>query len=161
MAHYLYRKTGGRVESMSINAYSIPVKAQPYLDQVENPTAPDGPSLSPPKVYLAGVLRNATQAEIDAFAANEQADENSENKIRFKQFLDDGNHRMPLFKALATITVDEINILRSWITSFKEEVALAVTLADLKARVALLPDVNDRTYSQLKTALKNRVDSQA
>lgn len=64
-----------------------------------------------------------------------------------------------LQRALADIVKDELNILRGWIVSFKSEVALAITLADLKVRVAALPDLPDRTLSQLRTAIKNRIDS--
>lgn len=71
----------------------------------------------------------------------------------------DGFSDLPLaLRAFASITVDEINILRQWITSFKTQVALATTLADLKTRVAGLPTVNDRTLSQLKTAIQSRID---
>lgn len=161
MAFYLYRKNGGQVDSVSLQAYVIPAKSQDYFDQVENPTLQDGASLIPPKVYVGGVLRNATAPEIAAFATKAQEDDDTENKKRYKLFLDDGNHRMPMFKALATIMVDEINILRGWLASYKTEVAAASSLADLKTRVAALPNTPDRTNSQLKTALKNRVDSQS
>lgn len=161
MAHYLYRKNGGKVEGMSVHAYTLSGVGATYYDQVENPTAQDGEGLAPPKVYLGGVLRNATAEEIAAFAAKAKEDDDAENKSRFKKFLDDGDHRMPLFKALATITMDELNILRQWVQSFKVEVAAASSLADLKTRVASLPELEDRTAAQLKTAIKNRVDSQS
>jgi hypothetical protein len=157
---YYYRISNGWVESQSINQYVIHPN-DVYHDQVENPTAPDGNSLNPRKVYVGGVLRNATQEEIDGVAAAEQADIDAENKVRYKLFLDDGNHRMPLFKAMATITVDEINLLRGWIMDFKQAVADSITLLDFKTRVAALDNMPDRTNAQLKTAIKNRVDSQA
>ena len=65
----------------------------------------------------------------------------------------------PLYqRAFADILKDEINILRGWTVSFKAEVAAATNLADLKTRVATLPTLNDRTLSQLKTAITNRID---
>lgn len=64
-----------------------------------------------------------------------------------------------LLRALADILKDEINILRGWLVSFKAQSAAATSLADFKARVATLPDTPDRTLSQLKTAIINRINS--
>lgn len=161
MAFFFYRKTGGQVESVSVNSFTIPVKAQDYFAQVENPTAPDGTSLVPAKVYLSNTLRNATAEEIAAFPDHVAADDKTENIKQNKEFLDDGNHQRPALKAIATVTVDEINTLRAWITAFKVEVAAAASLADLKTRVASLSDLNARTAAQVKTAIKDRMDSQA
>lgn len=71
----------------------------------------------------------------------------------------DGFSTNPLFqRALADIIKDEFNILRKWTRDFKVEVAAASSLADLKARIATLSTLNDRTLDQLKTAIKSRVD---
>lgn len=64
-----------------------------------------------------------------------------------------------LLRAIADIIKDEINLLRQWTASFKGEVASASNLADLKTRVATLPNLSDRTLSQLKTEIQNRIDS--
>jgi len=60
-------------------------------------------------------------------------------------------------RALAKLTIDEINDLRQWIAAFKVQVAAASTLADLKTRVATLPATPDRTLAQAKTAYKNLI----
>jgi hypothetical protein len=56
-------------------------------------------------------------------------------------------------------TLDEFNVVREWIAAFKVEVAAAVSLADLKARVAGLPAMPDRTIAQIKTAIRDKIDA--
>jgi len=72
----------------------------------------------------------------------------------------DGFNDIPLaLRSFAAIATDEFNIVRHWTVSFKAEVAAATTLADLKTRVSGLPTLDNRTLSQLKTAIKNKIDS--
>lgn len=60
-------------------------------------------------------------------------------------------------RAFALITLDEVNALRNMWTAFKAEVDAAASLADLKARVASLPNLPERTSQQLRTAIQNRI----
>ena len=53
-------------------------------------------------------------------------------------------------RALIDILIKELNDTRKWTRDFKTEVAAATNLADLKARVANLPTLNDRTLAQAK-----------
>lgn len=62
-------------------------------------------------------------------------------------------------RAIVLVAIDEINILRDWITQFKSQVALASSLADLKTRVAALPNVPQRTATQAKTAVASKIDA--
>jgi hypothetical protein len=55
--------------------------------------------------------------------------------------------------------MDEVNNLRGWIVSFKAATAASSSLADLKTRVAALPNMPDRTTNQLVTALSTTLDS--
>jgi hypothetical protein len=64
-----------------------------------------------------------------------------------------------LTRAVVLVSLDEVNLLRQWITDFKAEVALASSLADLKARVATLDSLAQRTATQAKTAVRNRIDT--
>jgi len=64
-------------------------------------------------------------------------------------------------RALASIVLDEINALRGWLSSFQGEVAAATSLADLKARVATLPAMPDRTVTQLRNAIDSKIDGDA
>lgn len=66
-----------------------------------------------------------------------------------------------ILRALAAVTLDEVNVLRQWIASFKSEVAGATSLADLKTRVAGLPSMPDRTAVQLRAAIENKLDGNA
>lgn len=62
-------------------------------------------------------------------------------------------------RSVLLVAVDEINNLRQWLTSFKAAVAAATTLADLKTRVAALPNTPDRTPAQAKAAILNKMGS--
>lgn len=59
--------------------------------------------------------------------------------------------------ALALLSLDELNGLRQWIAGFKIAVAAATSLADLKTRVAALPNTPDRTRRQLLDAVRARL----
>lgn len=64
-----------------------------------------------------------------------------------------------ILRAVVILTVDELNILRQWVMSFKAAVAAATSLADLKTRVAALPNLNDRTNAQARNAIEDHVDN--
>ncbi len=66
-----------------------------------------------------------------------------------------------LMRSVIAVAIDEINTLRQWLAAFKIEVAAASSLADLKTRVATLPSTPDRTLSQAKTAIQNKINSGA
>jgi len=59
--------------------------------------------------------------------------------------------------ALALLSLEEINALRQWITSYKAAVAGATSLANLQTRVAALPNVPDRSRAQLLAAVRNKL----
>lgn len=62
-------------------------------------------------------------------------------------------------RAVVLVSMDEVNALRGWLTSFKAAVAASATLADLKTRVAALPALPDRTAAQAKAAVVARLDT--
>jgi hypothetical protein len=64
-----------------------------------------------------------------------------------------------LARATAAVLVDELNDIREWIAAFKVQVAASTTLADLKTRVAALPNMPDRTLAQAKTAIGNKIST--
>lgn len=66
-----------------------------------------------------------------------------------------------LIRAVAGVTMDELNAIRQWIEAFKAQVALATTLADLKTRVAALPAMPDRTLTQARTAIQAKITAGA
>lgn len=62
-------------------------------------------------------------------------------------------------RGIVLVAVDEINLLRQWLTTFKAEVAAATSLADLKTRVAGLPNLPDRTPVQAKNAVTSKINA--
>lgn len=64
-------------------------------------------------------------------------------------------------RAIADMVISELNNIRQWIAAFKVEVAAATNLADLKTRVAGLPNMPDRTLAQARTAYKNSINAGA
>lgn len=91
----------------------------------------------------------------DAMAASQTLSIRTAAKSEFDGFADN-----PLFlRALADILKDEINILRKRDRDRSTDVAAATSLADLKTRWAARASLDDRTLSQLKTAIQDRVDS--
>ena len=104
----------------------------------------------------------AAQAAIDAFDWSSPAQvawENQKSRTEAEGEVTAVTNRGKVLRALAAVLVDEINILRGWLVSFKAEVAAATNLADLKTRVAGLPNTPDRTLAQAKTAVANKISS--
>jgi hypothetical protein len=62
-------------------------------------------------------------------------------------------------RAIAWLLVNQLNTLRSWDASFKAAVAASVSLTDLKARVALLPDLGQISLSAARQALRDLLDA--
>lgn len=74
-------------------------------------------------------------------------------------FLNDPNPASRTQRGAALVTMDELNLLRQWIMTFKAAVAAATTLADLKTRVAALNDLADRNAGQINGAIQNRINA--
>lgn len=132
---------------------SIPIDG---ISGVVSPYNPTTVRVSPPS------LQAAAQPIIDAFDPSQaaqdawQALQNQNQAIAFMTVL--GNQARA-YRAVAAIMVDEINALRDWITGFKAAVAAATSLADLKTRVAALPNTPDRTMQQAKDAFIAKIQS--
>ena len=60
-------------------------------------------------------------------------------------------------EAEALVILDELNIIRNWITSFKAAVAAATSLADLQSRVAALDNMPERNQSQIIPAIESKL----
>lgn len=102
----------------------------------------------------------AAQAVIDGFDTGDAAQaawENTDQRTAASAAVTDTNTPGKVYRGIAAVLVDEINILRQWLASFKTEVAAATSLADLKTRVATLPATPDRTLAQAKTAVQNAI----
>ncbi len=108
-------------------------------------------------------LQAAAQPTITAFDDSPAAQATFDNSQYRANSVDDiDNNKSGVYKSLrsaASLLVDEENLIRQWLMSFKVEVAAATSLADLKTRVATLPAMPDRTMAQAKTAMKAKVNS--
>lgn len=171
MPNALYRINGGEVIKISTvtPSQTWPDIDTTYFGVLIDPTFPDGTAILD-GTGAARVLgfakfadvggaevRNAIQAEIDAFDPAETADENLQDAAGAEDLFLNHPRFRKLMTAYSDIIKDEINILRSWIVDFKAEVAAATSLVTLKTGVAGLPDLPDRTLAQLKTAIQNRI----
>lgn len=85
-------------------------------------------------------IKTAQQQAKDAFGAS-----NADSLIRER--------------AVMLTLIDELNLLRQWITSFKAATAASSSLADLKARVAALANMPDRTATQARNSVAAKIDS--
>jgi hypothetical protein len=108
-------------------------------------------------------LQAAAQATINAFDGSQAAQDawnaitqEQKNAVLLINLLDSYSRS---HRAIASLTVDEINTLREWIVAFKVATAAASSLANLQSRVAALPDLPDRTLSQAKAAFISKVNS--
>lgn len=111
--------------------------------------------------FESGSILEMTSSEKTAVDAAEAAIADAATRLGAKQLIVGFSIQPLLLRALADILKDEINIIRGWTVSFKAQVALATTLADLKVRVATLPTLSDRTLAQLRTAIQNRIDDRS
>lgn len=70
----------------------------------------------------------------------------------------DTDGQAKLYRAVANVALDEINIVRAWTVSLKAAVAAATSLANLQTRVAALDTLNARTMNQLANAIDAKID---
>lgn len=110
--------------------------------------------------HVAGAIQLMTQGEKDAIDAAAAAAVIANAKTAAKAIQDDLTSQSRAIRAVVKETVDELNAIRQWIVAFKVQVAAATNLANLQTRVAALPDMPDRTYTQAKTAINNIVDGE-
>ncbi len=174
----LYRKASNEVLKISLNGQLFDDRDTTFFGVLTDPDFPDGTGpvrellpddswgdlrvlgyakIAEPGTGANGTVRLATQPEIDGFAALETDDTNQMDANRVSDWVDNHPQFRKFFKAFADINIDEFNIVRQWIMSFKAEVAAATSLADLQARVAALSDLPDRNLTQLRDAMIARI----
>lgn len=101
-----------------------------------------------------------TQADLDAQVNPSPAQVRDGQKESARALFDKPTAVSALHRAELKLILTEINTLRSWVVSLKAAVVAATTLADMKIRVAALPDMPDRTAAQVKAALMAEVDGE-
>lgn len=105
------------------------------------------------------LIRDMVQAEKDSLDADNAAALLAATRTAAKNGIAGLANNPMLLRAIGAVLVDEVNLLRDWITAFEAAVAAATTLSDLKTRVAGLATFTDRTLAQFKTAIQNKIDS--
>jgi hypothetical protein len=107
-----------------------------------------------------GNLQSQAQPIIDGFDGSQNAQD--EWKLAQEQsgaitFMSNFDRNSMSYRAAISVAIDEINVLRDWITAFKAAVAAATNLANLQSRIAALPDTPDRTFQQAKNAFITKI----
>ncbi len=102
-----------------------------------------------------------TEAEVAAAVPQIPAAYDTAQKTGAKDAVDSDYAGGRVTRAQAQLIIDELNIVRKWITDFKVEVAAAASLADLKTRVAAIqPLLPPRTLQQAINAIKGAIDGE-
>jgi len=141
----LYRISSGEVLSVDFTDakdYSSFID-NGYHDILSNPSTPNGTEicdlsgnrrvLGYAKIVDGATIRNATQEEIDTFQALREDDQNKEVANKAKLYFQNDPVFRRVMVAFAAIVVNEFNILRT------------------------IHGLPDRTLSQFKTAIINRI----
>lgn len=100
-----------------------------------------------------------TQAEKDALDAAEAANLLAEQRSEAKSFYSSPDALGKIERAVALVLLDEINVLRQRDRDRATDVAAAASLADLKIRWAARSGLPDRTATQARAAIENKIDS--
>jgi hypothetical protein len=130
------------------------------IDGIHGVVSPWNPAVV---TVIPANLQAVAQSIINAFDGSQAAQDAWASTINRSQrdavlfmMQPDGSARA--YRAIAALTIDEINTLREWIVSFQAAVAAASSLANLQTRVAALPNLPDRTLAQAKTAFIAKVN---
>lgn len=83
------------------------------------------------------------------------------SRVAAKNSIDAVSTPARLHRAVVSLLVDELNVLRGWTRNFEAAVAASATLAELKTRIANLTDLSDRTNIQAFAAIKAAIDQEA
>lgn len=144
MGNFLHRTTLSYLYSVSPNELT-----EPLVNYVVEPDM--SPVAGEPVKYwkLTGdILSVMNQTEKDAVDAQLLSD----SRDATVDPLDDVED---LLRHIVDKTIREVNLLRQWIMDYKAEVAAATSHGNLKTRVAAMNDLDDRTFSQFKTQVRN------
>lgn len=178
MAFALYRKSSNEVLKWS-GTQQFSEADSVYFGVAIDPVTPDGtevrdrsgPEPGPlrqlgfAKIYVPGTntIHNATQLEIDGFAAFDLGDRQAQDKELAQGYFDEASRFTSpvirkILKALVKLIVNEHNTMAARFNELRAEMLAASNLADLKARIgANTQDFPVRTLVQAKNALLNEL----
>ena len=159
-----YRISSGEV--VNIASVEINYPSAMFITIVD-PTFIDGQEFQDPqgqrlvlgytKIYIGGVVRNATQQEIDGFESARVDGYNQIEADKAKdQFQNDPNFRRAMIAVIKGI-IKEDNEGRLWTRSFMDAVAASTSLADFQSRVAAFTPPADREFDDAKTYILNQI----
>ena len=163
----LYRLSSNEVEEITEIA---PANVDTtYIGILTDPPLTDGTQwLSPAPDYQKrvlgyakindnGTIRNATQNEIDTFAAAAVDDRNKREADRVIDYFQNDYIFRRAMIALIKGIIKEDNENRLWIRDFKDVVAASTSLANLQSRVAALDTPVDREFQDAKDYIISQV----
>jgi len=164
----LYRISSGEVGGISDSHDFASILTDDNFAVIIDPTISDGViirnaegerELGYCKINDNGTIRNATQVEINGFQAIEDDDNNQISADKALNYFKNNPQFRRIMAAYTAILIDyEINVYRQWLTDFKAAVAASTSLANFQSRVAAMDDMPQRTLSQMRTAIENRIN---
>jgi len=174
----LFRINGGEVLKIAKTQPSTG-RLQTFSDRdvvvfgvLDDPILPDGDQVRDTTSGAIGPLRvlgfakifagpstvqNATQVEIDGWAALQLDDDNQLDANLAKNYFQDNQTFRKVFTALADILKNELNDASVTTNSILDAIDAANNLGDVKTAIALIPDRPIRTLVQLRTSMINRI----
>lgn len=116
-----------------------------------------------PSIYwtiTGDIVTLMTQGERDAVDAAILADQITDEKTQAEAIHDLTSADSRALRSIVLLLVDELNSLRTQWRDFQTVVDAAANLGAMKTGVAGLPTLNDRTYSQARTAIGNKIQGE-
>jgi hypothetical protein len=171
----LYRISSGEVVKISLKGQSFADRNPAYWGVITDPVLTDGTTvrainpdgtMGPLRVFglakhYVGVgqdIRNATQAEIDTYAAKELADERQQDADQVAVLFEQHPRWRKAFKALVKRIVQVTNDEKTQINALRQAILGATDLASLKAAVTANTSVLPTpTVAQALAALKSDI----
>lgn len=171
----LYRLRSGEVGKISLKGQPFSDRNPAYWGVVTDPILPDGSvvrvslpdgTLGPMRVlgvakHYVGIgqeIRNATQAEIDTYAAAAAEDEQRQDADRVGQLFETHPQWRKVFKALIKRILAVTNAHAKQHNALRAQIAAATNLANLQQRVAAnTADLPTPTLAQALVALRSDI----
>jgi len=168
-----YRLSSGEVEKISSQGQTFSDRNTTYWGVLTDPSFPDGTDirviepdnfgplrvLGLAKIWDGINVRNATQAEIDGFAAPQIDDDNQQDEDGAADLGDTHPRWRKVFKSLLKGIVRENNIMAGRYNVLRAEMLAATNLNDLQSRIQNnTQDAPIRTNQQAFDALRTDTD---
>lgn len=171
----LYRINGGEVLKISLKGQSFADRDAAYFGVLTDPSLPDGNTvrsmtepIGPMRVLglakiavpATNTVRNATQAEIDAWAAAETADDNAQDAARVADLFANHPQWRKAFKALLKRILAVTNAEATQYNNLRAQILAGTSLSNLQTRVTNnTANLSTYTLAQAVTALLADIDA--